>query len=930
MRTLAVLAATLVMACTEAFFPFISRGKELVWGKPAESLIASILEESKCLVDTAMYATMQRNLKKREIRSPAQLLSFSKLPEPTSGAIARAAEIMETSIQAMKRKVSLETQQSQHPTDALSEGLLGIVANMSGCLPYMLPPKCPNTCLANKYRLITGACNNRDHPRWGASNTALARWLPPVYEDGFSQPRGWNPGFLHNGFPLPPVREVTRQVIQVSNEVVTDDDHYSDLLIAWGQYIDHDIAFTPQSTSKAAFEGGADCQVTCENQNPCFPIQLREEARPAAGPACLPFYRSAAACGTGEPGTPFLGNLSEAPPRQQVNGLTSFLDASTVYGGSPGLERQLRNWTSAEGLLRVHARHSDSGRAYLPFAPPHAPAACAPEPGAPGAARGPCFLAGDGRASEVPALTALHTLWLREHNRLAAALKALNAHWSADAVYQEARKVVGALHQIITLRDYVPRILGPEAFRQYVGPYEGYDSTANPTVSNVFSTAAFRFGHATIHPRVRRLDADFQEHPDLPALWLHEAFFSPWTLLRGGGLDPLVRGLLARPAKLQLQDQLMNEELTERLFMLSNSSTLDLASINLQRGRDHGLPGYNAWRAFCGLPRLETPTDLHVAIASRSVAAKILELYKHPDNIDVWLGGLAEDFLPGARTGPLFACLIGKQMKALRDGDWFWWENSHVFTDAQRRELEKHSLSRVICDNTGLTRVPVDAFQVGKFPEDFQPCDSIPGMSLEAWREAFPPEDKCGFPESVENGDFVHCEESGRRVLVYSCRHGYELQGQEQLTCTQEGWDFQPPRCKDVNECADSANPPCHASARCRNTKGSFRCLCEDPHELGDDGRTCIDSRSLPWASWVSISLAALLIGGLAGLTWTMICRWTGAGTKATLPILETSGVTPQLRCRKRRAMGTAQAQDPEQDSDGKEGRDTHRLPRAL
>uniref|UniRef100_A0A8I3VZE9 Thyroid peroxidase n=1 Tax=Callithrix jacchus TaxID=9483 RepID=A0A8I3VZE9_CALJA len=707
MRTLAVLAATLVMACTEAFFPFISRGKELVWGKPAESHIASILEESKCLVDTAMYATMQRNLKKREILSPAQLLSFSKLPEPTSGAIARAAEIMETSIQAMKRKVSLETQQSQHPTDALSEGLLGIVANMSGCLPYMLPPKCPNTCLANKYRLITGACNNRDHPRWGASNTALARWLPPVYEDGFSQPRGWNPGFLHNGFPLPPVREVTRQVIQVSNEVVTDDDHYSDLLIAWGQYIDHDIAFTPQSTSKAAFEGGADCQVTCENQNPCFPIQ------------------------------------------------------------------------------------------------------------------------------------------------------------------------------IITLRDYVPRILGPEAFRQYVGPYEGYDSTANPTVSNVFSTAAFRFGHATIHPRVRRLDADFQEHPDLPALWLHEAFFSPWTLLRGGGLDPLVRGLLARPAKLQLQDQLMNEELTERLFMLSNSSTLDLASINLQRGRDHGLPGYNAWRAFCGLPRLETPTDLHVAIASRSVAAKILELYKHPDNIDVWLGGLAEDFLPGARTGPLFACLIGKQMKALRDGDWFWWENSHVFTDAQRRELEKHSLSRVICDNTGLTRVPVDAFQVGKFPEDFQPCDSIPGMSLEAWREAFPPEDKCGFPESVENGDFVHCEESGRRVLVYSCRHGYELQGQEQLTCTQEGWDFQPPRCKDVNECADSANPPCHASARCRNTKGSFRCLCEDPHELGDDGRTCIDSRSLPRASWVSISLAALLIGGLAGLTWTMICRWTVMGRKA-------------------------------------------------
>uniref|UniRef100_A0A2K5HY95 Thyroid peroxidase n=1 Tax=Colobus angolensis palliatus TaxID=336983 RepID=A0A2K5HY95_COLAP len=700
------------------------------------------------------------NLKKREILSPHQLLSFSKLPEPTSGEIARAAEIMETSIQAMKRKVNLKIQQSQHPTDALSEDLLSIIANMSGCLPYMLPPKCPNTCLANKYRLITGACNNRDHPRWGASNIALARWLPPVYEDGFSQPRGWNPSFLHNGFPLPPVREVTRHVIQVSNEVVTDDDRYSDLLMAWGQYIDHDIAFTPQSTSKAAFAGGADCQVTCENQNPCFPIQ------------------------------------------------------------------------------------------------------------------------------------------------------------------------------IITLRDYVPSILGPEAFQQYVGPYEGYDSTANPTVSNVFSTAAFRFGHATIHPLVRRLDAGFQEHPDLPGLWLHEAFFSPWTLLHGGGLDPLIRGLLARPAKLQVQDQLMNEELTERLFVLSNSSTLDLASINLQRGRDHGLPGYNEWREFCGLPRLETPADLSSAIASRSVADKILDLYKHPDNIDVWLGGLAENFLPRARTGPLFACLIGKQMKALRDGDWFWWENSHVFTDAQRHELEKHSLSRVICDNTGLARVPVDAFQVGKFPEDFESCDSIPGLNLEAWRETFPQDDKCGFPESVENGDFVHCEESGRRVLVYSCRHGYELQGHEQLTCTQEGWDFQPPLCKDVNECADGTHPPCHASARCRNTKGGFQCLCVDPYELGDDGRTCVDSGRLPRATWVSISLAALLMGGLAGLTSTVICRWTRAGTKPTLPISETGRGTPQLRCGKHQDAGTSlqgtAAQDLPRESAGMEGRDAHRLPRAL
>lgn len=80
-------------------------------------------------------------------------------------------------------------------------------------------------------------------------------------------------------------------------------------------------------------------------------------------------------------------------------------------------------------------------------------------------------------------------------------------------------------------------------------------------------------------------------------------------------------------------------------------------------------PGYNDWREFCGVKRIKTVDDLREVVGNYRVAVKILNMYKHPDNIDVWLGGLVENLLPGSRTGPLFACLIGKQMKALRDGD---------------------------------------------------------------------------------------------------------------------------------------------------------------------------------------------------------------------------------------------------------------------
>uniref|UniRef100_A0A3Q3M4I4 Uncharacterized protein n=1 Tax=Mastacembelus armatus TaxID=205130 RepID=A0A3Q3M4I4_9TELE len=563
----------------------------------------------------------------------------------------------------------------------------------------------------------------RQNPHWGAANTPLVRWLPAEYEDGEKEPKGWNHGRLHNGFQLPPPREVSKKILRSSSQ--SKEDIYSHLLVEWGQYIDHDITFTPQSTGSAAFWTGMDCLNTCENVHPCFPIETDDMLSGAQG--CMPFYRSRPACPIS-----FGSDIGQALQRQQMNAITSFMDASVVYGHTPKLESFLRDLSGQNGKLAVNDQFTDpKGRPYLPFVAT-LPSACHQEPQG---ERVECFRAGDSRVNEGLPLTSLHTLWFREHNRIAEALKHINDHWNPETIFQETRKIIGALHQIITMRDYVPKIIGPESFERYIRPYEGYDPTTDPSASNVFATAAFRFGHATISPILRRLNESFQEHETFPHLRLHNTFFSPWRIVKEGGIEPILRGVIGTPAPDVSANRLVAEEVTERLVVLNVPQHVDLASLNLQRGRDHALPGYNSWRAFCGLKRIKTLDDLKDVVRDHRVAEKILQLYKHLDNIDVWLGGLVETLLPGSRTGPLFACLIGKQMKVLRDGDRFWWEAEGVFTQQQKAELLKVSVSRIICDNTDIKEVPLDSFRLGEYPSDFLSCNHVPSMNLEAWRE---------------------------------------------------------------------------------------------------------------------------------------------------------------------------------------------------
>lgn len=79
--------------------------------------------------------------------------------------------------------------------------------------------------------------------------------------------------------------------------------------------------------------------------------------------------------------------------------------------------------------------------------------------------------------------------------------------------------------------------------------------------------------------------------------------------------------------------------------------------------------GYNAWRGFCGLSQPKNQRELALVLNNTGLARRLLELYGTPDNIDVWLGGVAEPFVRDGRVGPLFACLIATQFQRIRQGD---------------------------------------------------------------------------------------------------------------------------------------------------------------------------------------------------------------------------------------------------------------------
>lgn len=223
-------------------------------------------------------------------------------------------------------------------------------------------------------------------------------------------------------------------------------------------------------------------------------------------------------------------------PREHLNNVTAYMDGSQVYGSWYNVSLSIR-LDNGRMLMSSDVHH----RGVLPHAINRGQDQCTALGISP-----VCYRTGDTRVNQHPALTTLHTLFLRQHNRLADTLASINPHWDGDTIYYETRRIIGAQLQVINYGEYLPILIGPEAMSQYnLWLLSGtkrteYDHRIQPQALQESATAAMRFAHSLVDGRFAKV----YNNGSATFFNVRERFFQPVDLYLGE-FDAILRGLLA-------------------------------------------------------------------------------------------------------------------------------------------------------------------------------------------------------------------------------------------------------------------------------------------------------------------------------------------------------------------------------------------------
>jgi len=449
---------------------------------------------------------------------------------------------------------------------------------------------------------LDGSGNNVNNPTWGKAGTPYARVGPAKYTDGISQPFGG-----------PNARQISNRVINDTNVDVFDERRLSQFAWQWGQFLDH--------TFDLRDGGGSTATAFNINFQPGDPLESFTDTL-----GVIAVNRSAQAPGTG---------TSTSNPRQQTNTITSYISAQNVYSSSPTRLDWLRNGPVDGDPTNNQATLMMSSNNYLPAATARGNAATAPNADSDGRlASHPQDrrIAGDPRANENMGLTALHTVFAREHNRIVGLLP---SSLSQEDKFQIARRVVAAEEQYITYQEWLPAMGVP------LPKYTGYKNNVNASIANEFATMSYR-AHSQIHGEFEieaaagqyssaQLDQFRSEGLEVNvdstgagtiAVPAAVSNFNP-AIVEQLGAGPM---LLSEEEQQYNNDETIDNQLRSELFQIPSSqdptclngpnvaqcynTVNDLGAIDIQRGRDHGIGTYNQVRSAYGLPAISSFTGI--------------------------------------------------------------------------------------------------------------------------------------------------------------------------------------------------------------------------------------------------------------------------------------------------------------------------------
>ncbi|WP_432021447.1 peroxidase family protein [Streptomyces sp. 1222.5] len=581
---------------------------------------------------------------------------------------------------------------------------------------------------------LDGGGNNPFHPSWGRSGTAYSRVAPAEYADGKGVPK-----------PGPNSRYISNRVFNDVHQNVFSERGVTQWGFTWGQFIDHNIGLRAEGDESAA--------IAFNSSDPL------ESFTNDFG--SIAFHRSKAAEGT--------------TVRQQFNTVGSYIDMSSVYGDNTSRLEWLRTGAVDDDMSNNGAQLLLPG-GLLPTRTARGDASKAPAMDVEGQLRAHperAAVAGDVRANENIALTATQTLFAREHNRIAAQLP---AYLSNETRFQIARRIVIAEQQYITFHEFLP------SMGVHLPTYTGYNPLVNATLGNEFATVGYR-AHSQVHGEIEvETEASRYTDDQLAALRaqgievstedreiklivpLNVGAFNP-DLVGSLQLGPLLQGIGAESE--YRNDEQIDNQMRSILFQVPTSSNpdcldgpelprcyrgvTDLGAIDIERGRDHGMPSYNQLRRAYGLPAksdfksitgeasedfpadpLLTPGDEindpdsldFVALTDREgnpipvgsqegatsgtrrtpLAARLKAVYGSVDQVDAFVGMVAEPHLPGAEFGELQRAIWTKQFQALRDGDrFFYGEDPALPLIKSLFGIDyRHTLAQVIAANTDI------------------------------------------------------------------------------------------------------------------------------------------------------------------------------------------------------------------------------------